>query len=125
MIWGDSARVLRAVLRNSALQRALIGFTLFWTAECGVWVAILVYGYEVGGAAGAAVSALIGLIPSTLFALVASPLVRRERWGAGVGCPCGQSGGSGPAHLHGCHRQDEVRPGAGQSALLTGCARVV
>src|SRR5437764_2643709 len=82
MIWGDSARVLRAVLRNSALQRALIGFTLFWTAECGVWVAILVYGYEVGGAAGAAVSALIGLIPSTLFALVASPLgdlMTRER----------------------------------------------
>src|SRR5438045_8660534 len=82
MIWGDSARVLRAVLRNSALQRALIGFSLFWTAECGVWVAILVYGYDIGGAAGAASSALIGLIPSTLFAPVAAPLgdlMSRER----------------------------------------------
>ena len=83
MIWGDSARVLRTVLGSSSLQRALIGFTLFWTAECGVWVAILVYGYDIGGATGAAVAALIGLIPSTFFAPVASPigdLMSRARW---------------------------------------------
>lgn len=82
MIWGDSVRVLRTVLGSSSLQRALIGFTLFWTAECGVWVAILVYGYDVGGATGAAVSALMGLIPSTFFAPVGSSLgdrMSRER----------------------------------------------
>ncbi len=75
----ESIRVLRAVAGNASLRRALAGFLCFGTAEFGVWVAILFYGYKVGGASGAALAALVQLIPATLFAPIGSALVDQMR----------------------------------------------
>lgn len=74
-----SIRVLQAVAGNASLRRALAGYLCFATAEFGVWVAILFYGYKVGGAKGAAVAALVQLIPATIFAPVGSALVDQMR----------------------------------------------
>ena len=64
----ESIRVLQSVAGNASLRRALAGYLCFATAEFGVWVAILFYGYKVDGAKGAAVAALVQLIPATIFA---------------------------------------------------------
>jgi MFS family permease len=87
MIGSDSVRLLHTVLGNRSLQRSVAGFMLYAAAECGEWVAILVYGYNIGGPTWSAISCLVGLVPSTLFAPVGALIgdrMRRERalaWG--------------------------------------------
>ncbi len=66
----ESIRVLRSAGRSPSLRRVLAGYLLFATSEFGVWVAILVYGYRVGGSLGSAIAALVQLVPSTLLAPV-------------------------------------------------------
>jgi hypothetical protein len=47
-----SVQVARAALRNRALRATLVAFLFFSVAEWTRWVALLVYGFDRGGAAG-------------------------------------------------------------------------
>ena len=68
----EQIRVVRAVVRNPGLFRIGIAYFGFATAEFATWVAMLVYGYQRGGASTAGAVAAIQLIPCGIVA----PFVR-------------------------------------------------
>jgi hypothetical protein len=78
---GSRARRLgafRSLAGNRALVRVVGGYVLFALAQYSVWVAMLVYAYQQGGAAVAGLVALAQLAPAAVLAPVAAAVADRR-----------------------------------------------
>ncbi len=61
---------LRAALAESALRRALVAFLAFIVVEEGLWLAVLLYAHQIGGAPAVGAVAVAQLVPATVLAPV-------------------------------------------------------
>jgi hypothetical protein len=68
---------LRAALAEPMLRRALLLFLLFIVTEEAIWLGILLYAYEVGGAVLVGVVAVVQLLPAVAFAPVGATWLDR------------------------------------------------
>ena len=75
----QQAGIVGNVLRDPTIARIELAYLGFNMAEYATWIAILVYAYGRGGAALAALVALVQLIPAGLVAPVAASLADRYR----------------------------------------------
>ena len=73
----ERIRIVAAVARDPGLARIQLACFGFNMTEHATWIAILVYGYALEGAATAGIVAMIQLLPAALVALV--PRSRRSR----------------------------------------------
>jgi MFS family permease len=79
--------VLRRELEDAGVRRLELAFTGFNVAEYGVWVSVLVYGFERGGATAAAIIAVAQLLPAAALAPVLARSI--DHRGAAEALRCG------------------------------------
>jgi MFS family permease len=72
--------LLRTLVRDAVLRRAVLALAFFELAEYGPWIAMLVFAYDHGGATTAGLVALAQLVPSAFFAPLAGLIA--DRYGA-------------------------------------------
>jgi hypothetical protein len=78
--------VMGAVARNRALAGVMLAYAVFTATQNAVWIAMLVYAYNRGGAGTAGAVAVAQLIPAALLAPVAATVAdRRSPGGVLVG----------------------------------------
>src|SRR3954452_9943627 len=70
--------VFRALTRNTDAGRVVVGYALFAVCEYGLWIAILVYAYQRGGATAAGLLAVAQLLPAAAVALLVAPIADRR-----------------------------------------------
>jgi hypothetical protein len=81
-VGGDSRarrlRVFRSLAGNKALVRVVVAYALFIVTEYSVWLAMLVYAYQRGGATVAGLVAIAQLVPAAMLAPFAAAVA--DRW---------------------------------------------
>jgi hypothetical protein len=71
-------RVVAAVARNRALTAVMVAYGAFSATQNAVWIGMLVYAYDRGGAATAGAVAIAQLLPAALLAPVAAAVADRR-----------------------------------------------
>ena len=71
--------VFREAFRNPALRRVSGAYALFVTAEFGIWITLLVFAYDHGGASAITVMVLVQLLPCIVLAPVIGAFVDLSR----------------------------------------------
>jgi hypothetical protein len=111
-------RVVGAVARNRALAAVMLAYAVFSATQNAVWIAMLAYAYNRGGAPTAGAVAVAQLVPAALLAPVAAAVAdRRSPVGVLVGgWLAGPSGSARGRGSKGCRRRHMVGPSGGSAA---------
>ena len=78
MTAGSTRRVFGQLAGNRRLLRVVAAYALFMVCEYALWIAMLVYAYDQGGATTAGLVALAQLLPSAAVGVLVGPMADRH-----------------------------------------------